>query len=81
MNFISYKVKKQYSIFNTQKRENMAKVIKIVYIMNIFSFLFLVAMNVDGMPFYHDKFFVVTCYKNILANFNKICLFSFSLQR
>jgi hypothetical protein len=24
---------------------------------------------------------VVTCYKNILANFNKICLFSFSLQR
>lgn len=27
----------------------MAKVIKIVYIMNIFSFLFLVAMNVDAL--------------------------------
>jgi hypothetical protein len=47
-----------------QGGENMVEAIKFIHVMLIFLFLFLVAMNVDGTPFfYHFQIFVVATYK------------------
>jgi hypothetical protein len=64
-----------------QGGENMVEAIKFIHVMLIFLFLFLVAMNVDGTSFFLSFSNFRSGYiQNILAHFNNILLFSFSLQ-
>ena len=48
ISFTHYKVIKFYSIFNKKVVKNMAKILKFVYAMILFIFLFLFGKSVDG---------------------------------
>jgi hypothetical protein len=72
MRFINYKVIKSFVTYNTMGK-NMHEILKFVYFMSIFLFIFLDSMNINGKPFFLFLYFL----RNILPQFNYIHLFTF----
>lgn len=48
MNFIDYKETKSHSSVYLHRKDNMAEILKFIYVMIIFLFLFLVRTGVGG---------------------------------
>jgi hypothetical protein len=67
---------KTYFISYTQVGENMAGIVKFMYVI-IFIFLFLVSIKVEGKPFFYLFKYNYFSLHNIFYHFNNNFLFSF----
>jgi hypothetical protein len=65
MRFINYKVIKSFVTYNTMGK-NMHEILKFVYFMSIFLFIFLDSMNINGKPFFYFFISYAIYYPNLI---------------